>query len=214
VCENCTLEGFLNMRATPKVLGVAVSALALALFLPASSSAGTITITDLANDTIVITGGDPTTTARLNTANCNTSESALSCIFGISAPTGTVSLGTSLSNSGIISLMEPNQTFASDNFHETDIGGGLTSSWSFASDAEGGISPLANAVQIIENGSPQLVVTLSYHNVDGTIFATDQIFIQSDLDPVATPEPASASLLLLGGGILVAAGRLRKRVHE
>jgi hypothetical protein len=202
------------MRRAWTVLSTAAAALGLALFLPVSSSAGTITITDLANDTIVITGGDPTTTARLNTANCNTSESALSCIFGISAPTGTASLGTSVDNT-IVSLMEPNQTFASDNFHETDIGGGLTSSWSFASDAEGGISPLANAVQIIENGRPQLVVTLSYHNVTGAIFATDQIFIQSDVEPVAgVPEPASASLLLLGGGLLIVAGRLRKRVRR
>jgi hypothetical protein len=202
------------MRATPKVFGVAVSALALALFLPTSSSAGTITIVDnLANDTISFTTDGAATTARLGLANCPANE-ASGCSFTIAPIDPAVS---SSADHSPASLLEPLTQVASDTLTLTNTAqfGGTT--WTFFSDRDGVLTApdlKAAAFAVTENGTAQLMVTITYVNAAGQNFATDQIFIQSDLDPVATPEPASASLLLLGGGILVAAGRLRKRVHE
>jgi hypothetical protein len=197
------------MQTAWTVLSTVAAALGLAFFLPVSASAGTITIVDGTNDTISFTTDGAATTARLVTTNCPGAESS-SCFFAIVAPTLTAS---TTEDNIFVSLLEPQQTFASDNLQRVDVGGGVRSVWGFASDAEGGISPLANAFTLTENGRPQLVVTLTYLNVAGGVVGTDQIFIQSDLETVGTPEPASASLLLLGGGILVAAGRLRKRVR-
>jgi len=180
-----------------------------------SASAGTITIVDGTNDIISFTTDSDATTARLNTANCNTAEAAATCIFGISALAGTGSLGTSLDHPSV-SLTEPVTGLASDTLVETDQGGGLISSWSFHSDTEALAAPNSKAATVfslLEDGTAQTVVTLTYHSATGLVLGTDTIKIQSDVEPVGTPEPASASLLLLGGGLLVAVGRLRKRVR-
>ena len=55
----------------------------------------------------------------------------------------------------------------------------------------------------VENGTPQLVGTITWKNRTGTI--TDNIFIQSDV----APEPAS--LILFGSGLAIAGGFLRRR---
>jgi hypothetical protein len=198
------------MRAAPKVLGASITALALAIFLPASSSAGTITIVDGTNDTISFID----TTGRLTTANCPGPE-ASSCSFTITAPDGAVSGSADHPNAA---LLEPLTQVASDTLTLTNTAtfGGTT--WSFFSDADGVLTTPTSKATIFslpEDGTAQLVATITYLNGAGGVFGTDTIKIQSDVEPVvATPEPASASLLLLGGGILVAAGRLRKRVRE
>jgi hypothetical protein len=198
------------MRAASRFLSTGLALVGLTVFLPASSRAGTITIVDLANDTISFTTDSGATTSRLVTTNCPGSE-AIACIFGIHAPTGTAA--TTIDHS-IVSLMEPPlATLASDNLHLTDAGGGVTSSWSFVS-SEGGIAPLIGAFTLTENGTPQTVVTLTYLNSAGGQVGTDTILIQSDLDTTSpVPEPASASLMVLGAGLLFAAGRWRKRIR-
>jgi hypothetical protein len=200
------------MRATPKVLGVAVSALALALFLPASSSAGTITIVDnLANDTISFTTDIG---VRLGTANCPGPE-ASGCSFTIASPDPAFSSSTDHSPA---SLLEPGTQVASDTLTLTNTAtfGGTT--WNFFSDRDvvltGPNLKAPVSFSLTEDGTAQTMVTITYFNQAGGLVGTDTIKIQSDVEPVVgTPEPASASLLLLGGGLLVAAGRLRKRVR-
>jgi hypothetical protein len=196
------------MQAASRVLGTVVGVVGLAVLLPALSSAGSITIVDGANDIISFidsTGG------RLNSANCAGGSEALSCFFSIAGMTGAVTGGTTLDHAAI-SLLEPGQpTVASDNLRNTDFGTGGSSFWNFASDAESGLTILTNAFTFTEDGTPQLAATITYHSVTGAVVGTDQIFVQSDLEPV--PEPASASLLVLGAGLLIAAGRWRKRIR-
>jgi PEP-CTERM motif len=194
-----------------RAFSTAMAAVGLAVFLSASASAGTITIVDLANDVISFTTDGAATTARLTTTNC-TSES--SCIFAIAGPTGAATGADTFSHT-IISLLEPPLlTLASDNLHNSDVGAGGSNAWSFVS-SETGIAILSGAFTLTEDGTAQSVTTITYHSsIGGAVVGTDTIFIQSDLDSVApTPEPASASLLLLGGGLLIAAGRFRKRVR-
>src|ERR1700687_4515938 len=64
-----------------------------------------------------------------------------------------------------------------------------------------GLFPGCNAV---ENGTPQLVGTITWRNRTGAPM-TDSIFIQSDV----APEPAS--LILFGSGLAIAGGFLRRR---
>jgi len=200
------------MRATPKVLGVAVSALVLALFLPTSSSAGTITIVDnFANDTIAFITDSGATSARVGLANCPQNE-ASGCSFTIASPDPAVSSSADHPNAF---LLEPLTQVVSDSLELTNTTqfGGTT--WNFFSDSDGVLATpnlKAAIFSLVEDGTAQTMVTITYLNAAGAPFATDTIKIQSDVETV--PEPASASLLLLGGGILVAAGRLRKRVHE
>jgi hypothetical protein len=193
-----------------------MAAVGLAVFLSASSSAGTITIVDGANDVISFIDG---TGGRLNTTNCSGAETPSICGFVITGIAG-AAIGSDTFDHQIISLLEPALlTLASDNLHLSDIGAGGNNAWQFVSDAEGGLAILANAFTLTENGTAQLVATITYHNLAGGVVGTDQIFIQSDLEagppppPPSVPEPASASLLLLGGGLLIGAGRLRKRAR-
>jgi PEP-CTERM motif len=200
-----------------RAFSTAMAAVGLAVFLSASASAGTITIIDGANDVISFTTDSAATTARLNTANCPGAESPTVCGFAITGQTGAAIAGDTFSQT-IISLLEPQLlTMASDNLHLSDIGAGGNNAWVFVSDGESGLAILANAFTLTEDGTAQLVATITYHSATGAVVGSDQIFIQSDLDagppPPAVPEPASASLLLLGGGLLIAAGRLRKRAR-
>jgi hypothetical protein len=197
------------MRSASKVFSTVVAALGLAVFPPVSARAGTITIVDGANDIVSFTTDGAATTARLTTTGCAAGSEASSCFFSIIGPTGSVSPVTI--DHLNVSLIEPGQTFSSDNLHNTDTGAQGSSFWQFASDGETGLTVLPTAFTLTENGTAQSVVTLTYHSVTGSILGTDTIQIQSDLDPV--PEPTSASLLALGGGLLLAAGRLRKRVR-
>jgi hypothetical protein len=198
------------MRAFSTVM----AAVGLAVFLSASASAGTITIVDGTNDFISFTTDSAATTARLNIANCSGAESPTVCGFAITGQSGAAIAGDTFDHT-IISLLEPQlQGVASDNLSLSDLGAGGNNAWQFVSDGEGGLAILANAFTLTENGAAQLVATITYHSVTGAVVGTDQIFIQSDLDSAApTPEPASASLLLLGGGLLIGAGRLRKRAR-
>jgi hypothetical protein len=206
------------MRAACTVLSAVVAALGLAFFLPVSASAGTITIVDGTNDIISLTTDGAATTARLNTTNCSGAETPSICGFSIAGLTGAAT-GADTFDHTIISLLEPAMlTLASDNLHLSDIGAGGSNAWQFVSDGEGGLTILPNAFTLTEDGTAQLVATITYHNSAGGVVGTDQIFIQSDLDagtppPPSVPEPASASLLLLGGGLLIGAGRLRKRIR-
>jgi|SRR5579863_682821 len=201
------------MRAACKVLNTVVATVGLAVFLPASSSAGTITIVDLANDVISFTTDSGATTARLTTTNC-TSES--SCIFALAGQTGAATGATTFSATSVNLLEPPTFTLASDTLHNTDVGAGGSNAWSFVS-SESGIALLTagTVANFDENGTAQTVETITYHSsIGGAVVGTDTILIQSDLDSVApVPEPASVSLLLLGGGLLIAAGRLRKRAR-
>lgn len=200
------------MRAASKVLSTVVAALGLVVFLPASSSAGSFTIHDVANDIISIS--DDNSTGRLTTTNCPGSET-LSCIFVIAGPTGAVMGGTAISATSVNLLEGPGFTLASDTLHNNDFGSGGSNVWSFVS-SETSIALLSGGTfgtaNFNENGTAQTVETITYHSVTGSIVGTDTILIQSDLDTVV-PEPASASLLVLGGGLLLAAGRLRRRVR-
>jgi len=194
-----------------RAFSTAIAAVGLAVFLSASASAGTITIVDGPNDVISFIDG---TGGRLNTTNCSGAESPTVCGFVITGQTGAAIAGDTFDHT-IISLLEPALlTLASDNLRLSDLGAGGNNAWQFVSDGESGLTILANAFTLTEDGTAQLVATITYHSVTGAVVGTDQIFIQSDLESVApTPEPASASLLLLGGGLLIGAGRLRKRIR-
>jgi len=199
-----------------RAFSTTMAAVGLAVFLSASSNAGTITIVDGANDVISFTTDGAATSARLNTTNCSGAETPSVCGFVITGQTG-AGTGLTAFDHTIISMLEPAilTVLASDNLHLSDVGAGGNNAWQFVSDAEGGLAILANAFTLTENGTAQLVATITYHSVTGAVVGTDQIFIQSDLDaaPPGVPEPASASLLLLGGGLLIGAGRLRKRAR-
>jgi hypothetical protein len=198
-----------------RAFSTTMAAVGLAVFLSASSSAGTITIVDGANDVISFIDG---TGGRLSTTNCSGAETPSVCGFVITGIAGAAIAGDTFDHP-IVSLLEPAilAVLASDNLHLSDIGAGGNNAWQFVSDAEGGLAVLANAFTLTETGAAQLVATITYHNAAGGVVGTDQIFIQSDLDagppPPSVPEPASASLLLLGGGLLIGAGRLRKRAR-
>jgi len=194
-----------------RAFSTTMAAVGLAVFLSASASAGTITIVDGPNDVISFIDG---TGGRLNTTNCSGAESPTVCGFVITGQTGAAIAGDTFDHT-IISLLEPALlTLASDNLRLSDLGAGGNNAWQFVSDGESGLTILANAFTLTEDGTAQLVATITYHSVTGAVVGTDQIFIQSDLESVApTPEPASASLLLLGGGLLIGAGRLRKRIR-
>jgi len=195
-----------------RTFSTAMAAVGLAVFLSASAGAGTITIVDGSNDVISFIDG---TGGRLNTTNCSGAESPVVCGFVITGMAGAAIAADTFDHTVISMLEPPLLTLASDNLRLSDLGAGGNNAWQFVSDGEAGLAILANAFTLTEDGTPQLVATITYHSsVGGAVIGTDQIFIQSDLDSVApTPEPASASLLLLGGGLLIGAGRLRKRIR-
>jgi PEP-CTERM motif len=159
------------------------------------ASASSFTIHDV-GDAVAPTVTDDNNSGRLSNVLCwpNIANNE-GCDFTINAAVGGFAQGESP-----VALLEPVTLTTSDTLFP---GGGLidgTTFWEFLSDVDGSPRPGGIAIRsIVEDGTPQLAEVLTYPNGQ-----QDTIFIQSDVEPVAVPEPGTLYLLtagVLGSGL-------------
>ena len=168
-------------RASRMVMRKTLCAAMLLVFCGAAS-AGSITINDL-TDTVFLTDN---TGGRLGGISC-TGET---CGFSITGPAGTANITT---NALAANLDEPGTTSVSDTLQE-QINPAVTF-WLFTSDGENGIPPATPSGSgtinnLIEDGTPQNAMVISYFTAAGAPNGTDTIFIQSDVES-GVPEPST-----------------------
>jgi hypothetical protein len=197
--------GDMEVSLAQKLLGLALAA-CFTLCTPAA--AGVIQILDLTDIATATDSG--TTNGRFSPspASCATNEE---CIFTIHAPTGTASIA---GGAFFVNMYEDaSMTVVSDTLQVTDCTANATC-WQFDSDREAPLSPLQAPdalINIVENGSFQTVVSLTYRDANAAIIGNDTIQIQSDLDPTGTPEPSTGAIAL-GGLALLGGWMLQRRL--
>jgi len=190
-----------------------LSILAVTCGLTASAAlAGTILITDSPEGSLTVTASGTVAGQSSAVANvsCSVTAQAEVCDFQVVGPTSAASASTDFFK---VNMFEPDGVTVSDTLFQVNVATLPTTTYQFKSDIDGvaltSLPPGAGLLSLIENGSAQSVVTITYHNVDGAAIGTDVVQIQSDLEGV--PEP-STWLLALSGLALLCVPAIRSRI--
>ena len=176
---------------------VSVTALALCLILPAGAVAGTISIFDVGT-TVSVTDD----TGRLTNLSCL----AETCSFTLNFPQNAY---YGVSSDFGVNILEPGTSLDSDVLWEHFAGAypNTYSTWSFTSYTDDNLHPQFDLANIVETGTMQTAIVITYEDHLGNILSTDTIQFQSD---EGVPEPSSVRITLAGLAMLGIAALLRR----
>jgi len=179
------------------LLRVSVTALALSLILPAGAAAGTILILDVGS-TVSVTDD----TGRLADLSCL----AETCSFRLNFPQDAY---YGISSDFGVNILEPGTSLDSDVLWER-YGGAFPntySTWTFTSFPDDNLQNQFDLANIVETGTMQTAIVITYEDQLGNTLSTDTIQFQSDN---GVPEPSSAGITLAGLAMLGIAALLRR----
>jgi hypothetical protein len=197
-------------------LATLVGPVVLCVLLPASAAA------DLLPPTGIFTVNDLTDTVTVATDSSNagrlfTDCSGESCFFSIEGITNAVSFSASFGSTTFtgdtagVNMLEPGfSDKISDTLRQTDSNNAKTF-WQFNSDCiilSAETDTVTSFPTLVENGTPQPTILITYFDSNSTEIGTSLIDIASDVE---TPEPSLGLAALAGLLMIVGVAFLRRR---